>query len=92
MALRLRWACPGALCPRGGDWLNRSAKVLAACRHRIRFSITLRQTKTVATAITAIGEGAWTDIDYPDGGTAQVAETTLGKPRRPGCRREATEL
>jgi hypothetical protein len=46
-----------------GFW---SAKVLAACRrHRIRFSITVRQTKTVAAAITAIDETAWVDIDYP---------------------------
>jgi Transposase DDE domain group 1 len=59
-----------------------SAKVLAACRrHRIRFSITVRQTKTVAAAIAAIGEAAWTGIGYPDGGVAQVAETTLGPDR-----------
>jgi Transposase DDE domain group 1 len=62
-----------------GFW---SAKVLAACRrHRIRFSITVRQTKTVAAAITAIAETAWVDIDYPDGGIAQVAEVTLGADR-----------
>jgi hypothetical protein len=62
-----------------GFW---SAKVLAACRrHRIRFSITVRQTKTVAAAIAAIDEDAWTLIDYPDGGVAQVAETTLGGDR-----------
>src|ERR671923_2670298 len=58
-----------------GFW---AAKVLAACRrHRIRFSITVRQTKTVAAAIAAIPEHTWADIDYPDGGTAQVAETIL---------------
>jgi len=62
-----------------GFW---SAKVLAACRrHRIRFSITVRQTSTVAAAIAAIPEHAWTDIDYTDGGQAQVAETTLGPDR-----------
>ena len=59
-----------------GFW---SAKVLAACRrHGIRFSITVRQTKTVAAAIAAIGEGAWVEIDYPNGGEAQVPETVLG--------------
>jgi Transposase DDE domain group 1 len=59
-----------------------AAKVLAACRrHGIQFSITVRQTKTVAAAIAAIGEHAWADIDYPDGGHAQVAETTLGADR-----------
>jgi hypothetical protein len=58
-----------------GFW---SAKVLAACRrHRIRFSVTVRQTKTVTQAITHIDEGAWVDIGYTDDGQAQVAETTL---------------
>jgi Transposase DDE domain group 1 len=62
-----------------GFW---SAKVLAAYRrHHIRFSITVRQTKTVAAAIAAIGEGAWADIDDPDGGVAKVAEATLGGDR-----------
>jgi hypothetical protein len=62
-----------------GFW---SAKVLAACRrHRIRFSVTVRQTSTVCRAIAAIAEDAWTDIDYSDGGVAQVAETTLGGDR-----------
>ena len=47
---------------------------LAACRrHGIRFSITVRQIKTVTAAIAAISEAAWTDIDYPEGGVAQVA-------------------
>jgi hypothetical protein len=41
----------------------------------------VRQTKTVAATIAAIGEHAWVDIDYPDGGLAQVAETTLGPDR-----------
>ena len=62
-----------------GFW---SAKVLAACRrHRIRFSITVRQVSTVCAAIRSIPEHAWVDIDYPDGGIAQVAETTLGPDR-----------
>jgi hypothetical protein len=62
-----------------GFW---SAKVLAACkRHHIRFSITVRQTKNVAAVIAAIPQSAWVDIDYPDGGVAQVAETTLGPDR-----------
>ena len=62
-----------------GFW---STKVIGACqRHRIQFSITVRQTQQVQAAITAIDEGAWTPIDYPDGGTAQVAETTLAGQR-----------
>jgi hypothetical protein len=44
-----------------GFW---SAKVIAACkRHRIRCSITVRQTSTVTAAITAISEDAWTAIE-----------------------------
>jgi hypothetical protein len=62
-----------------GFW---SAKVTQACkRHRIQFSITVRQTPTVCRAIAAIGDDAWTNIDYPDGGVAQVAQTTLGTDR-----------
>ena len=62
-----------------GFW---SAKVINSCRrHRLRFSITVRQTKTVAAAIAAIDEAAWAEIDYPDGGLAQVAETTLAGER-----------
>jgi Transposase DDE domain group 1 len=62
-----------------GFW---SARVLAACRrHGIHFSITVRQVSTVCAAITSIPEHAWVDIDYPDGGIAQVAEATLGPDR-----------
>jgi hypothetical protein len=62
-----------------GFW---SAKIMTACRrHRIRFSITVRQTRQVQAAIAAIGEDAWIEIDYPDGGIAQVAETRLAGER-----------
>jgi Transposase DDE domain group 1 len=62
-----------------GFW---SAKVITACqRHRIQFSVTVRQTQQVQAAIAAIDETAWTQIDYPDGGIAQVAETTLAGQR-----------
>jgi Transposase DDE domain group 1 len=44
-------------------------------RHRVRYSITVRQTKTVRAAIAAIGEHDWVDIAYQPGGVAQVAET-----------------
>jgi len=55
-----------------------SAKVITACRdHNVRFSITMRATKAVVAAIDGIDETAWVDIDYTDGGVAQVAETTL---------------
>jgi hypothetical protein len=62
-----------------GFW---SAKVVRACqRHRIRFSVTVRQTQQVRAAIAAINPDAWVRIDYPDGGIAEVAETTLGLAR-----------
>jgi hypothetical protein len=55
-----------------GFW---SAKTIRACRHRIRSSITVRQTKPIRTAIEAIDQDAWVDIVYPDGGLAQLAQT-----------------
>jgi len=82
LAGRVRRAGAGGLLTLRADSGFWAAKVLAACRrHRIRFSITVRQTTTVAAAIAAIGEHAWVDIDYPDGGVAQVAEATLGSDR-----------
>ncbi|HEV2824552.1 MAG TPA: transposase, partial [Actinomycetota bacterium] len=56
-----------------GFW---SAKTIRACRrHRIRYSITVRQTKPIRAAIATIDEQAWVDIVYPEGGMAEVAET-----------------
>jgi hypothetical protein len=56
-----------------GFW---SAKTIRACRrHQIRYSITVRQTKPIRTAIQAIDQDAWVDIVYPDEGLAQLAET-----------------
>jgi hypothetical protein len=58
-----------------GFW---SHKVITACGdHDVRYSITVRQTNTIVAAIDGIDDTAWTDIAYPDGGKAQVAETTL---------------
>jgi hypothetical protein len=57
-----------------GFW---SAKLIRRLRaHKVRYSITVRQTKKVRAAITAIPEQAWVDIPYPPGGVAQVAETS----------------
>jgi DDE family transposase len=56
-----------------GFW---SAKLIRRLRrHRVRYSITVRQTKTVRAAIAAIPEAAWTQIAYQPDGVAQVAET-----------------
>jgi hypothetical protein len=56
-----------------GFW---SAKLIRRLRrHRVRYSIAVRQTKTVRAAIAAIPEQAWVDIAYQPDGVAQVAET-----------------
>jgi hypothetical protein len=56
-----------------GFW---SAKLVQRLQHhRVRYSITVRQTKTVRVAIAQIPEQAWTQIAYPPDGVAQVAET-----------------
>jgi Transposase DDE domain group 1 len=53
-----------------------SAKLIRRLRrHRVRYSITVRQTKTVRAAIAAISETDWADIGYTLDGIAQVAET-----------------
>jgi hypothetical protein len=57
-----------------GFW---SAKLIKRLRaHRVRYSITVRQTKTIRAAIAVIPEQAWVDIAYQPGGVAQVAETS----------------
>jgi hypothetical protein len=43
----------------------------------VAYSITLRINAQVRACIEAIDESAWHSITYPDGGVAQVAETTL---------------
>jgi hypothetical protein len=59
-----------------GFW---SAKAIRAYRrHQIRYSITVRLTTPIRTAIAAIPEAAWVDIVYSAGGLAQVAETAFG--------------
>ena len=76
LAGRLRRAgARGALTVRAdsGFW---STKIMDALRHhRIRFSITVRQTGPIKRAIAAIPESAWVPIDYPAPGIAEVAET-----------------
>jgi len=57
-----------------GFW---SAKLLRRLRrHRVHYSITVRQTKTVRAAIAAIPEHAWVQIPYAPDGVAEVAETS----------------
>jgi hypothetical protein len=55
-----------------GFW---SAKLVRRLRrHRVRYPITVRQTKTVRAAIAAIPEPAWIQIPYVPDGVAEVAE------------------
>jgi hypothetical protein len=56
-----------------GFWSAKLIKQLR--RHRVRYSITVRQTKTVRAAIAAIPQAAWVQIAYTPDGVAQVAET-----------------
>ncbi|MCI0686808.1 MAG: transposase [Sporichthyaceae bacterium] len=61
-----------------GFW---SAKLIGRLRaRRVRYSITVRQTTTVRTAIAQIPEGAWVPIAYPP----------QGSPRSPRPPTEAT--
>jgi hypothetical protein len=76
-----RAGAAGQLTLRGdsGFW---SQHVTGPCRrHRVRFSITVRQTTRVHAAIEAIAENAWVEIAYSPGAVAQVAETVLGDDR-----------
>jgi hypothetical protein len=56
-----------------GFWAATTRKRLR--HHRVRYSITVRQTKPIRQAIQRIGEQGWTPICYPDSGVAEVAET-----------------
>ena len=62
-----------------GFW---SAKLIRRLRgHRVRYSVTVRQTKPIRAATMAIGEAAWLEIPYSSDGIAQLAETVY--PGRP---------
>jgi hypothetical protein len=43
-----------------------------------QYSIGVRNIKKVRAAVDAIDQDAWQDIDYPQGGLAQIAETVYG--------------
>ena len=56
------------------DFYNRD--IVAACRDKgVRYSITVRQHKTLRNRIEAISEAEWTPIPYWMEGAADVAET-----------------
>lgn len=51
------------------------AMLVALNQRGVGWSITAKQNSRVTARISGIGEEAWTSIDYPRGGEAQVAET-----------------
>jgi hypothetical protein len=52
-----------------------SKYVVQACRdHKVRYSITVRQTPAITRAIELVAEDAWTSIDYTVNGEAWAAE------------------
>ncbi len=55
-----------------GFWSNQTITILK--RLGVRFTMTVRSVPAINTAIAAIPEHAWIDIDYTNGGFAQVAE------------------
>ena len=71
-----------------GFWSNDTITTLN--RLDVRYTMAVRcGVTTVAATIAAIPDTAWVDIDYPDGGQAQVADTTYttGAGRRQVTRR-----
>jgi len=57
-----------------GFWNTKVFKRLEAAGWE--YSISIRMIKQVAAAVAAIDEDSWQDIVYPDGGLAQIAQTT----------------
>jgi hypothetical protein len=58
-----------------GFWSKDTIATLG--RLGVSYTMAVRtNTKGLTGAIAAIAEGAWTPIEYPEGGTAEVAETT----------------
>jgi Transposase DDE domain group 1 len=55
-----------------GFWSMATIETLR--RLGVGYTITVPQNRAVTKAIAGIDEDAWVDIDYPDGGQAQVAE------------------
>jgi hypothetical protein len=74
---RLRRAgATGPLALRADSGFHSKKVIEALARHDVRFSITVNQNQAVKAAIATIDDKEWRDIDYPEGGEAQVAETT----------------
>jgi Transposase DDE domain group 1 len=72
-----RAGATGELTLRADSGFHSAKTIKTLRRHRVRYSITVRHTKPVRAAIAQIPDDAWQEIDYPDPGVAQVAETRL---------------
>ena len=67
----------GALTVRADAGFWSYALIDTLTRLGVHWSVTVNITKDIRARIDAIDEDAWTSIVYPDGGQAQVAETTI---------------
>ena len=68
-----------------GFWSYNLIEVLD--RLKVQWSITVPLHANVRAAVEAIPEGDWAPIDYPEGGEAQAAETTITSSPRGNSRR-----
>jgi hypothetical protein len=71
-----RAGATGALTLRADAGFWSWAMIDTLTRLGVSWSITVRINKQIRACIEGIDEGAWIPIVYPDGGQAQVAETT----------------
>ena len=73
---RLRRAgAPAALCLRADSGFFSRELIKTINRLGVSWSITVHLNASIRKAIAAINEADWVDIDYPDNGQAQVADT-----------------
>jgi Transposase DDE domain group 1 len=79
-----RAGATGTLTVRGDSGFWSYALIDTLHRLGVHWSITVSISREIRARIDAIDETAWTTIRYPDGGEAQVAETTItaGKSKR----------
>jgi Transposase DDE domain group 1 len=75
-----RAGATGELTVRGDAGFWSYALVDTLTRLGAHFTVTVPVSQHVRAAIEAIDEGEWRPITYPDGGEAEVAETTLATP------------
>ena len=80
-----RAGASGPLVVRADSGFFSYALIDTLVRLKVAFSITVSINAQVRACIEAIDESAWQPITYPDGGAADVAETTyVTGPRRAG--------